>query len=201
MSRVGSCESFRGARSQGKTSRMNKCHRTLRSAHAAGQALLVACLLGSRLGATEVGAGSITWPQRGQLPFDTATATTIRLERPGSVDLSAYFTESDGQNLRYTAQAVDSALVAVTMSGSNLAVSTPATETVYVQVRATNLQGRTVARVFRVIVARPREPLGDIGRRRFRRRRDRPPVRPRRPHVPSASSSALRHTLPRRTSR
>ena len=136
---------------------MKKRLSTIRSAHAAVRTLIAVCVLdGAGIGATEVGGSSIP-TQPAQLPVDTATATTIRLEASGSVDLTSYFVQPDGQHLQYAAEAVDSTLVSVTMSGSRLAVSTPVTGTVYVDVRATDSQGRTAARVFRVIVARRRD--------------------------------------------
>lgn len=130
---------------------MDQTPRTYRSVSAAAQALVGLCVLGaSGLGSSEASA---------QLRPDTANATTIRLETSSSVDLAPFFAQEDGQRLRYTAEPLDSALVAVTISGSTIAVSTPVVGTVYVQVEVTDGQGRAVARMFRIIVARRNDPM------------------------------------------
>lgn len=130
---------------------MNQTPRTLGAVRLAGRTLVAVCAFGaSGLGAAEVSA---------QLAPDTADATTIRLEASRSVDVAPFFPEQDAPRLQYTAEPVDSALVAVTMSGSTLAVSTPVVGTVYVQVEVTDGQGRAVARMFRIVVARRNDSL------------------------------------------
>ncbi len=136
---------------------MNRAQKGIRIAHAVGRALAGIFILAASPGIrpAEVVA---------QLRPDTADATTVRLETSRSVDLAPYFAEEDGQRLQYVAEPVDSSLVAVTMSGSGLAVSTPVVGTVYVEVKATDARGSAVAdRMFRIIVA-PRSDSLQRGR-------------------------------------
>ena len=82
----------------------------------AGSAWLVSC------GDSAVGPAPPP-PNRAPVPAGSIPAQTVAVGETAAVDVSAYFTDPDGDALSYTAETSDAGVAEVSVSGSTVTVS------------------------------------------------------------------------------
>ncbi len=92
----------------------------------------------------------VTVPNRPPAPRGTIPAMAITVGRTGSVDVSSYFTEPDGQALTYSATSSAPAVATVFVAGTTVEVAAMATGTATVTVTATDPGGLSATQTYEV---------------------------------------------------
>ena len=102
-------------------------------------------------------------PNRGPEPAGSIPAQTVAVGETAVVDVSAYFTDADGDALSYTAETSDAGVAEVSVSGSTVTVSAVGRGSATVTVTATDPGGLTATQTLEAIVPnRAPEPAGSI---------------------------------------
>ena len=102
-------------------------------------------------------------PNRGPEPAGSIPAQTVAVGETAAVDVSAYFTDPDGDALSYTAETSDAGVAEVSVSGSTVTVSAVGRGSATVTVTATDPGGLTATQTVEAIVPnRGPEPAGSI---------------------------------------
>lgn len=100
-----------------------------------------------------------------QAPVATGTipAQTVHVGETGSVDVSAYFSDPDGDALSYGAASADVGVATVSVSGSTVTVTGVAQGTAVITVTGTDPEGLSAEQTFQVTVPnRAPDPVGSI---------------------------------------
>ncbi|WP_428275833.1 Ig-like domain-containing protein [Candidatus Palauibacter sp.] len=104
-----------------------------------------------------------TVPNRGPEAADEIPAQTVFAGQTATVDASAWFSDPDGDALRYTAASSRPEVATVTVSEAEIAIRALAPGVAMVTVGASDVDGASVERVFQVTVPnRAPEPVGTI---------------------------------------
>ena len=102
-------------------------------------------------------------PNRGPEPAGSIPAQTVAVGETAAVDVSAYFSDPDGDALSYTAETSDAGVAEVSVSGSTVTVSAVGRGSATVTVTATDPGGLTATQTVEAIVPnRGPEPAGSI---------------------------------------
>ncbi|MYB98809.1 MAG: hypothetical protein F4X60_09665 [Gemmatimonadetes bacterium] len=102
-------------------------------------------------------------PNRSPEPAGTIPDETVEVGDPVTVDLSAYFTDPDGDPLTYTARSSNTRVARVSVSGSTVTITAIAKGTADVTVTATDDEGLSATQAFESTVPnRSPEPEGTI---------------------------------------
>ena len=105
----------------------------------------------------------VTVPNRAPEPRGTIPAATVEAGKTSTVDLSSYFTDADGDALRYSASSSATAVATVAVSGAILTITAVAPGTATVTVTAADPDGETATQSFQVTVPnRTPTPVGTI---------------------------------------
>ena len=105
-------------------------------------------------------------PNRAPVAVDTIADREVQAGSIETVDAAAYFTDPDGDALRYGATSSDASRVGVAVSGSEVAVRGEAGGTATVTVTASDPEGLAAGLSFEVTVPnQPPEPVGVIAER------------------------------------
>ena len=114
-------------------------------------------------GLTATQSFGVTVPNRPPEPVGAIPDHTIQVGEAAALDVSAHFTDPDGDALSYGASSSDPAVAAVSVSGSTVTMTSLATGTATITVTATDPRGLTATQSFGVTVPnRPPEPVGAI---------------------------------------
>ena len=109
---------------------------------------------------------AVTVPNRAPVAVGTIADREVQVDSTAEVDVAAYFADPDGQELRYSAASSNADRVAVTISGSELAVTGVAAGRATVTVTAVDPGGLRAEQVFGVLVPnRPPVAVGAIAGR------------------------------------
>ncbi|WP_420448606.1 Ig-like domain-containing protein [Candidatus Palauibacter sp.] len=104
-----------------------------------------------------------TVPNRGPEAADEIPAQTLFAGQAATVDASAWFSDPDGDALRYSATSSRTDVAAVAVSEAEIAIRGLAPGVAMVTVRASDVDGASVERMFEVTVPnRAPEPMGTI---------------------------------------
>ena len=117
----------------------------------AGSAWLVSC------GDSAVGPAPPP-PNRAPVPAGSIPAQTVAVGETAAVDVSAYFSDPDGDALSYTAETSDAGVAEVSVSGSTVTVSAVGRGSVTVMVTATDPGGLTATQTLEATVVPNRAP-------------------------------------------
>ena len=102
-------------------------------------------------------------PNRAPVPAGSIPAQTVAVGETAAVDVSAYFSDPDGDALSYTAETSDAGVAEVSVSGSTVTVSAVGRGSATVTVTATDPGGLTATQTVEAIVPnRAPEPAGLI---------------------------------------
>ena len=102
-------------------------------------------------------------PNRSPEPAGTIPDETVEVGEPVTVDLSAYFTDPDGDPLTYTARSSNTGVARVSVSASTLTITAIAKGTANVTTTATDDEGLSATQTFESTVPnRSPEPVGTI---------------------------------------
>ena len=88
----------------------------------------------------------------GPVQVGTIPNQAVRTGQTGTLDVSSYFRDPDGDTLTYAAASSDTAVVSVSQTGSMLTLAGVATGTATVTVTATDLDGLAASQSFKVTV-------------------------------------------------
>ena len=106
---------------------------------------------------------SVTVANRAPQPVDTIPALELAPGDSATIDLAAYFSDPDGDTLSYAAETSDSAVAAVSVSGTVLKIVAESAGTADVSVTATDPGGLSAQQAFSVTVAnRAPQPVDTI---------------------------------------
>ena len=125
----------------------------------AGSAWLVSC------GDSAVGPAPLPPPppNRAPVPAGSIPAQTVAVGETAVVDVSAYFSDPDGDALSYTAETSDAGVAEVSVSGSTVTVSAVGRGSATVTVTATDPGGLTATQTLGATVPnRAPEPAGSL---------------------------------------
>ena len=101
---------------------------------------------------------SVTAANRAPQPVDAIPALELATGDSTTVDLATYFSDPDGDTLSYAAETSDSAVAAVSVSGTVLKVLAESAGTADVTVTATDPGGLSAQQAFSVTVSSPPPP-------------------------------------------
>ena len=102
-------------------------------------------------------------PNRSPEPEGTIPDETVEVGEPITVDLSAYFTDPDGDPLTYTARSSNTSVARVSVSGSVVTITAIAKGTANITTTATDNEGLSATQAFESAVPnRSPEPVGTI---------------------------------------
>ena len=101
---------------------------------------------------------SVTAANRAPQPVDAIPALELAAGDSATVDLATYFSDPDGDALSYAAETSDSAVAAVSVSGTVLKVLAESAGTADVTVTATDPGGLSAQQAFSVTVSSPPPP-------------------------------------------
>ena len=105
----------------------------------------------------------VTVPNRPPVAVGTIEGRTIEIDELGTVALSVYFTDPDGDDLAYAATSSAAAVAEVSVEGGDLTVAAVAKGAATVTVTATDTEGLTATQEFAVTVPnRPPLTTGSI---------------------------------------
>ena len=105
----------------------------------------------------------VTVPNRAPEPVGTIPSRTLHVGETARVDLSAYFTDADGDALSYAAVSSNAGVARVSVSGDSVTVTAIAKGLVTVTLTARDPQGAVAQQRFRVTVPnRAPEPAGTM---------------------------------------
>ena len=105
----------------------------------------------------------VTVPNRGPEAADEIPAQTVFAGQTATVDASAWFSDPDGDALRYSAASSRTQVAAVAVSGAEISIRALAPGAAVVTVGASDADGASTERVFHVTVPnRAPEPAGTI---------------------------------------
>ncbi len=145
---------------------------TVQATITAGTAVIVAAAIGTAevtVTATDPGglsaqqAFSVTVANRAPQPVDAIPALELATGDSTTVDLATYFSDPDGDTLSYAAETSDSAVAAVSVSGTVLKVLAESAGTADVTVTATDPGGLSAQQAFSVTAAnRAPQPVDAI---------------------------------------
>ena len=114
-------------------------------------------------GLTASQAFTVTVPNRAPSTVGVMLADTFAVGETATLDLSAYFSDPDGDPLVYTATASDTAVIGVAASDGALTVTAIAKGEATVTVTASDTEGLTATQAFNVTVPnRAPEPVGSM---------------------------------------
>ena len=102
-----------------------------------------------------------TVPNRSPEPRGSIPAATVEAGKTTAVDLSSYFTDVDGDALRYSASSSATAVATVAVAGTTLTVTAVAPGTATVTVTAADPDGESATQSFQVTM--PNRPPGAVG--------------------------------------
>ena len=94
----------------------------------------------------------VTVPNRTPVAAGSMPAQTIEVEAATRTDVTAYFTDPDGDDLTYAATSSDAAVAEVSVAGGDLTVTAVAKGEAAVTVTATDIQGLAATQTFLVTV-------------------------------------------------
>ena len=105
----------------------------------------------------------VTVPNRAPEPVGTIPPLTLAVGDTATVDVSAYFTDPDGESLSFTVASSNAAVADVSAAGDSVMVTAMAKGLVTVTVTARDPQGEAAQQRFQVTVPnRAPEPVGTI---------------------------------------
>ena len=116
-------------------------------------------------GASATQSFDVTVPQPNRAPrrVGTIPAQTLDPDRTGTINASRYFSDPDGDALRYTATSSNSGVATASVSSSTVTITAVATGSATITVTARDPEGLTATQQMRVTVSQPNRAPQRVG--------------------------------------